>query len=93
MSDDATPLSVALAPDALTLHWPDSKSTIAADVLRVNCRCAPCESARRRGEPVASEGVRLVDARHVGHYALQLVFSDGHERGIYPFAHARSLAG
>jgi DUF971 family protein len=35
--------------------------------------------------------VALFVARALGHYALQLVFSDGHERGIYPWALLRAL--
>ena len=31
------------------------------------------------------------DVRAVGNYALQLVFSDGHERGIFPWGYLREL--
>jgi DUF971 family protein len=37
-------------------------------------------------------GVNLAAAEPVGQYALNLRFSDGHERGIYPWALLRELA-
>ncbi len=92
MSKVGDPLSVSLAPDALTLQWHDGSSSLAAAVLRANCRCAPCQSSRLRGEAIEVDtGVSLVDAQPIGHYAVQLRFSDGHERGIYPWAYLREL--
>ncbi len=94
MTSAAAPLSVALTKDALTLHWSDGASTVPAAKLREGCRCAPCQSARLRGAPAAAHGaLTLVDALPIGHYALQLRFSDGHERGIYPWTYLRELAG
>ena len=88
------PLSLVLAPDALTLQWRDGPSSVPARVLRANCRCAPCQSARLQGATAApAPGLTLVDALPVGHYAIQLRFSDGHDRGIYPWATLRDLAG
>jgi len=94
MTSAAAPLSVILAADALTLRWSDSDSTVSAKRLREGCRCAQCQSARVRGVPAAAhDALTLVDALPIGHYAVQLRFSDGHERGIYPWAYLRELAG
>ena len=48
---------------------------------------------RLRGAAIPTDGATPVDAQPVGHYALQLRFGDGHERGIYPWALLRTLAG
>ena len=94
MTSAAVPLSLTLATDALTLHWSDGESTVSATRLREGCRCALCQSARLRGEAAAAhDALTLVDALPIGHYAVQLRFSDGHERGIYPWAYLRKLAG
>jgi DUF971 family protein len=86
------PTWVALAPEALTLRWDDGDARIAADVLRAHCRCAECTARVRLGEPLrAADGLHLVEARPLGHYALQLVFSDGHERGLYPWTYLREI--
>ena len=92
MTDAAAPRAIALAPAALVLRWDDGEATLPAATLRAHCRCAPCQAARLRGaEAGVDADLRLVDARAIGRYALQLVFSDGHERGIYPWAYLRSL--
>jgi DUF971 family protein len=93
MTGTDAPLSVALAPDALTLHWSDGESTVSAQTLRANCLCALCRSERLRGKfGAAPNASTLVDALPIGHYAIQLRFSDGHERGIYPWTYLRELA-
>ncbi|TSB05993.1 DUF971 domain-containing protein, partial [Pseudomonas aeruginosa] len=44
---------------------------------------------RLRGRiDAAEQGVRLRDIRLQG-YGVQLVFDDGHERGIYPWSYLR----
>lgn len=92
MNAAAPPLSVVLAADALTLHWPDGTTSLSAALLRASCRCARCQSDRLRGaEALPAALPTLVEALAVGHYALQLRFADGHERGIYPWALLREL--
>ena len=84
----ALPEAVDLAPAALRLQWPDGAAELPAARLRAVCRCGNC---RARGE-ASDEPVHLVDAVPVGRYALNLVFSDGHDRGIYPWVWLRELA-
>jgi len=93
MSAPELPLSVDVAADRLTLHWPDGPSTLPAAGLRALCRCADCQATRLRGTATSPTGAAatLVDASAVGHYALQLRFADGHDRGIFPWAALRAL--
>ncbi|MBM3114599.1 gamma-butyrobetaine hydroxylase-like domain-containing protein [Jeongeupia naejangsanensis] len=89
-----TPGEVLLSPKALTLQWQDSGTVLDAGVLRANCRCADCRAAALRGRPAALvAGIELTGLVPLGHYAVQLQFSDGHERGIYPWPYLRQLAG
>jgi DUF971 family protein len=71
----------------LALHWSDGRIvrwTHAA--LRAACPCAQCRAQRRAGLAVeAGEEMRITDIEPVGAYGLNLVFADGHRRGIYPF--------
>lgn len=71
----------------LELSWADGTMrswTHAA--LRAACRCAECVARRRAGLVVAADdSVRIAAIAPVGAYALNLVFTDGHGRGIYPF--------
>jgi DUF971 family protein len=94
MSGGAVPASVEVGPGGLTLHWPDGRFLLAAGALRAACRCAHCRAAARRGDALpARSDLQLTDAQPVGHYALQLSFSDGHDRGIFPWELLRGLCG
>ena len=44
------------------------------------------------GHAGESVGVRITDVQAVGNYGLNLAFSDGQDRGIYPWAYLRQLA-
>ncbi|MBF2755589.1 MAG: DUF971 domain-containing protein [Gammaproteobacteria bacterium AqS3] len=45
-----------------------------------------------RGElPVGKSGVGISEMRRIGRYAVQLVFSDGHDTGIYSWAYLHEL--
>jgi DUF971 family protein len=87
------PDTVDLQPQRLLLRWPDGDAALGAATLRTACRCAGCRAAALNGYPhVPDAGIRLTDAVPIGRYALQLVFSDGHERGIYPWPLLRELS-
>lgn len=84
------PTRVALRPQGLRLDWENASTDLPAGLLRRRCRCADCLSGRVDRE---AEGVLLVGAEPVGGYGLQLRFSDGHERGIYPWQFLYGLTG
>jgi len=46
----------------------------------------PSSAAASTGEPL-----RIVDAEFVGHYAIKLKFSDGHDTGIYSWEYLRLI--
>lgn len=60
-------------------------------VLRGYCPCAECQG--HGGELVFQQGhdSELRDVQPVGRYALQLVWGDLHQSGIYSFEHLRRL--
>ena len=91
------PLSVVdhRASGVLELAWPDGcVSRLPHALLRSRCRCGGCEQQRRHlgglPEPVAD--IRIDDIRPVGDKAVNLLFSDGHGRGVYPWAYLRQIA-
>lgn len=87
--NNATPEAVELTPAALRLRWADGETDLPAARLRAACKCGDCRAGRSRSD---GHAVQLTDARPVGHYALQLVFSDGHDRGVYPWIWLQELA-
>jgi DUF971 family protein len=78
--------------------WPDRTLTVSAQRLRAACRCADCRRARidRGADPnaagVAIANVTLANVDLVGDHALNIAFSDGHDRGIYPWSYLHELA-
>jgi DUF971 family protein len=78
----------------LALRWPDgSAATLTHARLRAACPCSECRAQRRAGLTVeADDAVRLAAIEPVGAYALNLAFSDGHRRGIYPYDMLATLA-
>jgi DUF971 family protein len=77
----------------LAVAWDDGSTAILPHaLLRCACPCAECRASRRAGTAiVAPAEVRLATITAAGHNALQLTFTDGHARGIYPFPLLREL--
>lgn len=67
--------------------------TLSADDLRAACRCAWCTKAKVQGAfPAAFSGLSIQQIKPVGAYAANLGFSDGHDRGVFPWSYLRQLA-
>jgi DUF971 family protein len=95
--DHRFPLSIVdhQVTGVLELGWQDGAiSRLPHGLLRSLCRCAGCEQQfRTQGRrPDVSPDVRLDDIRPIGDKALNLQFTDGHGRGIYPWAYLRQIA-
>ena len=85
--------NIAVAGRELALAWADGhESYLPFDDLRGRCPCAVCR-AQREAPP---DPLRIVKAPArgqieirslvpVGGYAVQIVWSDGHDTGIYAF--------
>lgn len=82
------------ASGVLAVGWDDgSESRLSAAHLRAACKCAGCESQRRAGQPPAAPaGTALAQINPIGAMGVQLVFSDGHDRGIYPWPYLHQLS-
>ena len=82
--------SVEFTGEGVQIGWSDGRTcTYPYRYLRLQCACASCveEMTGRRILNVASvpDDVIAVDYIPVGKYALQFLWSDGHQTGIYPF--------
>jgi DUF971 family protein len=77
----------------MEIRWQDGTlQKLGNGFLRTNCQCASCKASRHNGGMLSvAPNVRIVDIIQVGSYAVQLVFSDGHQRGIFPWAYLRNL--
>jgi DUF971 family protein len=78
----------------LELRFPDDAGlAVDADTLRAACRCAWCTKAKVEGAfPGGFSGLRITQIRPIGTYAVNLHFSDGHDRGVFPWSYLRQIA-
>jgi len=78
----------------LRLTWSDGHTLeLEYDVLRGWCPCAACqghENVERRFHPPAAP-VTPNRIEPVGHYAISILWSDGHGTGIYRYDYLRKL--
>ncbi|MGJ7518756.1 DUF971 domain-containing protein [Pseudomonas baetica] len=76
----------------LRLKWPDGREQVLGHAeLRRQCPCSQCRAFRLRWmAPMVDERVQVIELTSQG-YGVQLVFSDGHERGIYPWTYLSGL--
>ncbi|MEM1030202.1 MAG: DUF971 domain-containing protein [Myxococcota bacterium] len=95
MGQDVTPTRIK-APHGATeteITWADGTRAVYPNViLRGFCPCATCQGHGGTIEFVEGGSADLRDLKPVGHYALNLVWADGHSTGIYTFTYLRDLA-
>lgn len=67
--------------------------SVPTEKLRLSCKCAHCTRARFDGRfPERFPGIAITEIGDLG-YGLNISFSDGHDRGIYPKPYLLNLAG
>ncbi len=93
-----TPTHVAPTPDgrALEIRWQDGHvSVYEPRYLRLNCPCAGCvdemTGQRTLVPAMVPDGVHPTAIHYVGRYALQFLWSDGHDTGFFSFDYLRRL--
>jgi DUF971 family protein len=85
--------------DRLVIEWSDGhRSEYAWTHLRSQCPCAGCREERvvppdpfRILKPSEIAPLRPVSISPVGYYAYKIVWSDGHDSGIFTLEHLREL--
>jgi DUF971 family protein len=99
-SGPPTPVSLTKdGPERLAIQWNDGhRGVYTWTHLRAHCPCASCREEREKPpDPFrilkASELAPLtpVSMPRVGRYAYKIVWSDGHDAGIYTLEQLRSL--
>ena len=78
----------------LTVTWPDKSAALRAEYLRVE---SPSAEVKGHGLGQArlvsgKSQVTITGVEPVGAYALKIIFSDGHNTGLYTWPYLRELA-
>jgi len=86
----------------LAVKWADgTESFIPLENLRRACPCAGCKGEtdimgnlyKNPEQPLAAKAFVLVKFMVVGGYAIQPVWADGHNTGLFSFEYLQALAG
>jgi ATP-binding protein involved in chromosome partitioning len=80
----------------IRLIWNDGHETMMPfRTLRLKCPCAICidewSGVSKLDPNTVPEDIHPLSSSHVGRYALQFQWSDGHRTGIYPYNKLREL--
>ncbi len=69
-------------------------ATNSAEKLRVNSPSAEVQghNPSQRVVVKGKQNVRIVDLKPIGNYAIQIVFDDGHDTGLFTWDYLRELA-
>lgn len=91
-----TPNKIRLAEsrDSLQLDYPDGTShQLSSEFLRVRSPSAEVKGHGPGQEVLqyGKRGVRIVNLQKSGRYALQIIFSDGHDSGIFTWDYLYDL--
>ena len=96
--DQVTPTHVGPTEDGsrLEIRWKDGHTSVFLPrYLRLACPCAGCvdemTGQRTLLPSMVPEGIYPKAIHYVGRYALQFVWSDGHDTGFYTFETLRGL--
>ncbi len=85
----------------MAIKWEDgAESFIPLEKLRRACPCAGCKGEadimgnlyKGPEQPLGSMSFQLRAVNRIGTYALQPVWGDGHNTGIYSFDYLRKVA-
>jgi DUF971 family protein len=85
----------------LAIRWDDGEENyIPLERLRRTCPCAGCKGEtdilgnlyKNPEKPFAPNSFELVKISRVGGYAIQPVWADGHNSGIFSFDYLRRVA-
>ena len=90
------PRTIQVLDQGLEIVWEDQHRTLLPHrYLRGHCGCAGCVDElthqRRVGLEEVDPDVKAEDILEVGNYAIQVLWSDLHYLGIYPFRVLRGL--
>lgn len=96
MTEPPSAIRAIQSERVLDLAWEDGvEFQIPYRHLRANCPCATCRdewTGERLLDPkTIREDLQLEGMEGIGHYAVRLVWNDGHRSGIFTWEMLRSL--
>ncbi|MBA53054.1 MAG: hypothetical protein CMK89_01230 [Pseudomonadales bacterium] len=76
----------------LAITWADGIETIlSGQSLRAHCACSRCRARNLIGTPLISDNASIENVMMAGVAGLQIIFADGHDKGVFPWAYLRAI--
>lgn len=96
-AENAPPEEIRVSPDRRTLSLKSKggeMEALPAEMLRVLSPSAEVQghSPEQRKTVGGKQDVRIADIVPVGHYAIRIVFDDGHDSGLYTWRYLSEMA-
>lgn len=94
------PVDIQRIGRELAVRWDDgSEGYLSLETLRRRCPCAGCRGEidalgqlhKGPDKPLTAASFELVRIESVGGYAIQPVWADGHQSGLFSFDYLRQL--
>ena len=89
-------LRIDVPAKAIDFIWPDYQVRFTYQRLREICPCAFCRSKRMKNQALVEDesiqntyNVDVTELNHQG-YGVQICFSDGHDKGLYPWVYLKN---
>jgi len=95
------PVDIQIVGQELAIKWDDgTESFVALEKLRLCCPCAGCQGERDvmgnlykpAPQSLRPDSFQIVQVASIGGYAVQPVWADGHNTGIYAYDYLRRVA-
>jgi len=90
------PKEISYDDSSLYITWKDGfKSVFSLLELRKNCPCATCRGGHGGKIGTATshiQEIKLLSWKKVGRYAINIVWSDYHDSGIYSYDNLRAYS-
>jgi DUF971 family protein len=93
----SVPTQIDMTGEGVQIAWDDGRTcTYPYRYLRLQCACAACVE-EMTGRPLLNvsavpDDIIAADHLMVGKYAIQFLWTDGHDSGIYPYEMLLRLA-
>ena len=95
MTDNSLdPIDITLhkASAELDISWADGSATrLSGAMLRQFCACSGCRARNLIGTRLITDNTAIADVQMAGIAGLQIIFGDGHDRGVFPWAYLRAI--
>jgi DUF971 family protein len=79
--------------NVIDISWRDGQlHSLSGDQLRQFCACSKCRARDVVGKQLINESGKIEGLKLMGSTGVQIIFSDGHDRGIYPWGYLRAIA-